>query len=87
MNPYAKAIQSVLRLVAVALVVIAFFLYTNDIYWLVPHLTGRPVAGIAANPPPPRPVLLALKSVPFWIGLVLYCKSRALAERFTKDLD
>jgi hypothetical protein len=37
--------------------------------------------------PLPRPGWLALKAIPFLTGLILFWKSRALAERLTKDLD
>jgi hypothetical protein len=74
-NVYTKVAQSVIRLVAFVLVVMSFFLYAADLYLFLSH---RPVPG---------PGWMVLKGVPFLIGLLLFWKSRALAERLTKDLD
>jgi hypothetical protein len=72
---WTKVAQSVIRLIAFALVVISCFLYADDLYLFLSHR------------PAPRSGRLALKAIPFLIGLILYWKSRALAVRLTKDLD
>ena len=74
-NAYTRVAQAVIRLIAFALVVISFFLYASDLYLFLSHQ------------PPPRPGTLALKAIPFLIGVALYWKSRALAGQLTKDLD
>jgi hypothetical protein len=74
-NTWTKVAQAVIRLIAFALVVVSCFLYADDLYLYLSH---RPA------PPSGR---LAWKAIPFLIGLVLYWKSRALADRVTKDLD
>jgi hypothetical protein len=75
MNPYAKAVQSVLRLIAFGCIILSLALYSSD-YFL--YLSYRPLPGRG---------LLALKGVPLLAGLVLGWKARALAERLTRDLD
>ena len=50
-------------------------LYANDIYLYLTHQS------------PGAPWVLGLKGLPFLAGAVLFYKSRALAVRFTKDLE
>jgi hypothetical protein len=76
MSPYAKAVLSALRLLALGCMLASLTLYANDVYL---NLTHRPPADAGW--------VLALKGVPFLAGAVLLWKSRGLAERFTKDLD
>ena len=75
MSTYTKAALSVIRLVAAGFIVMSLCLYSPDLFlWLSqkpPHHTG----------------VLVLKAFPLMIGLVLYWKSRDIAERLTKDLD
>jgi hypothetical protein len=70
-----KVAQAIIRLIAFALAVTSFLLYTGDILAFVEHQ------------PLPRPAVLALKGVPFLAGIVLAIKSRALAGRLTRDMD
>jgi hypothetical protein len=81
-NPYTRVAQAVIRLIAFALVVISFLLYISD------HVSQYEFAGLSLPPqPPPRRGRLAWQAIPFLIGLILFWKSRALADRLTKDLD
>jgi hypothetical protein len=75
LSPYTKIAQSVLRLLGVAFVMVSIFLYASDVYLI---LSGRR---------PSRPGVLALKGIPFLMGLVVFWKTRAWAERLTRDLD
>ena len=75
MNPYTKIVLRVIHLVAAALIVLTLCLCSPDLFLV---LSRHPI---------PHPVLLVFKGVPLVIGVVLYCKSRALAERWTKNLD
>jgi hypothetical protein len=74
-NAYTKVAQATIRLLAFALVIISLLLYVDDLRLLLSQM------------PLPRPGWLALKAIPFLTGLILFWKSRALAERLTKDLD
>jgi hypothetical protein len=74
-NIYTKIAQSVLRLLAFALVMTSAFLYSSDIYLLMAHRR------------PSKPGVLALKGLPLLLGLVFFWKSREWAEQLTKDLD
>lgn len=74
MSPYAKAVLAALRLLALGCMLASLCLYANDIYLsFTPH-------------PVPISWGLAWKGLPFLAGVILFAKSRALAERFTKDL-
>jgi len=75
MSPYAKAVLSVLRLVAFGCIILSLAFYSSD-YFL--YLSHRPLPG---------PGRLALKGAPLLAGLVLYWKGRALAIRLTRDLE
>jgi hypothetical protein len=74
-SPYIKAALFLIRLIATAFLLCGLFLYYDDLYlWL----SGKP----------PHPILvLALKAVPMLVGLAVFWKSRAIAERLTRDLD
>jgi hypothetical protein len=75
MNLYTKAVLSIIRLIASALFIISFFLYSSDAYVFLQNKTL------------PRPGFLVLKGIPLLVGLPLFVRGRALAEYFTKDLD
>ena len=75
MSPYAKAVLSALRLVALGCMLTSLLLYSNDIYL---HLRHRRATASW---------VLALKGLPFLAGVALFWKSRAWAERLTEDLD
>jgi hypothetical protein len=74
-NPYTRAAQSIIRLLAFGLVIFSFCLYASDVFLSLSH---RPVS---------RPASLALKGLPFLAGLVLFWKSSGLALYLTRDLD
>jgi hypothetical protein len=74
-SPYTKAVQSIVRLVAFGAVVFSVCLYASDVFL---YFSQRP---------PSRPLILALKGLPFLAGLVLFWKSSAMAMYLTKDLD
>ena len=85
-NAYTKVAQAIIRLIAFALVVTSFILYVSDRSISYLHAMAR--LNLAKEPsPPPRPGLPVLQAIPFFIGLILFWKSRALAERLTKDLE
>jgi hypothetical protein len=75
MNPYTKAVLSVIRLMACGLIILGFGLCASDIYLYLSH---HPVSS---------PVVLALKASPVLAGVALFAKSRAMAIHLTKDLD
>jgi hypothetical protein len=75
MSPYAKAALSVLRLAAFGCIILSLAFYSSD-YFL--YLSHRPL---------PSKAMLALKGLPFFIGLILYWKARPLALRMTRDLE
>ena len=75
MNPYTKAVLSVIRLVAAGFILLSLCLCLPDLFLLLSH---RPL---------PHPGLLVLKALPSVIGVVFYWKSNAIAKRFTQDLD
>jgi hypothetical protein len=75
MSPYAKAVLSLLRLVAFGCIILSLAFYSSD-YFL--YLSRKPVS---------VPGRLALKGIPFFAGLILYWKARALAVRLTRDLE
>jgi hypothetical protein len=75
MNPYTKAVLSVLRLAALGLIVLGPCLCAGDLFLYLRH---RPTAG---------PWRLALKGLPTLGGVALYWKARCLAERWTKDME
>ncbi len=75
MSPYAKAVLSACRLLALGCLFVSLGLYANDIYLYLSH---RPASGF---------LVLALKGLPFLAGAALFWKSRAIAEHLTKDLD
>jgi len=75
MSPYAKAALSVLRLIALACIILSLALYSTD-YFL--YLSHHPLSG---------PWRLALKGVPFLAGVVLYWRARPWALRLTRDLE
>ena len=75
MSPYAKAVCSAFRLLALGGMLVSLGLYANDIYL---HLSHRPASGF---------LVLALKGLPLLAGAVLFWESRPLAEYLTKDLD
>lgn len=74
-NAGMKVAQAVIRFVAFGLFLTSFLLYAGD---LLLYLSRRPVSGAGA---------LALKGVPLLLGVILYCASRPIAVRLTKDLD
>jgi hypothetical protein len=74
-NPYRKAALFVLRLIAAGFIILS-------LCWCLPELFLW-----TAHHPLKHPVLLALKTVPFVIGLLLYWKGGQIAEQLTKDLD
>jgi hypothetical protein len=76
MSPYAKAVLAALRLLALGGALVSLGLYANDLYLCLSH-----------QPAADGSFALALKSLPFLAGAVLFWKSRAWAEHFTKDLD
>jgi hypothetical protein len=81
-----KVAQAVIRLIAFGLVVTSFLLYVSDrSSYYVHALIGSDLT--KDQPPPTRPGLRALQIIPLVVGLILFWKSRALAERLTKDLD
>ena len=75
MSPYAKAVLSVLRLVAFGCIILSLSLYSTDYFLYLKH---RPMSGWG---------WLALKGLPLLAGLVLGWNARGLAERWTQDLD
>jgi hypothetical protein len=75
MSPYAKAVLAALRLLALGGMLASLSLYANDIYLYLTHRSSD------------APWVLALKGLPFLAGAILFYKSRALAVRFTKDLE
>ena len=75
MSPYAKAVLAALRLLALGGMLASLSLYANDAYLYLTHRSSD------------VPWVLALKALPFLAGAALFFKSRALAERFTKDLE
>jgi hypothetical protein len=75
MSPYAKAVLAALRLLALGGILASLSLYANDVYLYLTHRFSE------------VPWVLALKGLPFLAGAVLFCKSRVLAVRFTKDLE
>jgi len=76
MNPYTKAVLSVLRLAAIGLILVGASLYAIDAnLYFVRHL------------PISAPYVLALKGLPVLGGVILYWKARGLAEHWTKDFD
>jgi hypothetical protein len=75
MSPSAKAVLAALRLLALGGMLASLSLYANDIYLYLTHQS------------PGAPWVLGLKGLPFLAGAVLFYKSRALAVRFTKDLE
>jgi hypothetical protein len=74
-NAYTKVALSVIRLAAFGCIILSLCLCAGDLFLYM----SRQI--------PPQPLLIALKVIPFFFGLVLLLKSRALAEHFTKDLD
>jgi hypothetical protein len=74
-SPYARAVLSVIRLIACGLIILGFALCSTDFYLYLSH---RPIS---------RPVMLALKASPVLAGLALLVKARAMAIHLTKDLD
>lgn len=76
MSPYAKAVQSIIRMVAFGLVVLSACLYSSDVFLYMSRRGA--LSGTGA---------LALKGLPFLAGVVLFWKSSAMAGRFTKDLE
>jgi hypothetical protein len=74
-SPYTKAALFAIRLIAAGLVILSLCLYSTDLFLLLSH---RPLNFGAA---------FILKGFPIVAGLVLYAKSAAMAERFTRDLD
>jgi hypothetical protein len=86
LNAYTKVAQAVIRLVAFASVVISLLLFADDLYLQFnahgfdTDLHGTHYVVIHVH-------TLILKAIPLIIGLILFWKSRALAERLTKDLD
>jgi hypothetical protein len=85
-NTYTKVAEAVIRLVAFVFVVTSFLLYAVDPYVCSLLFPGH-YDMLSLPRPLPRPGLLALKAIPFLIGVALVCASRALAVHFTKDLD
>jgi hypothetical protein len=75
MSPYAKAVLSVIRLIAFGCVILSVSLYASDLYL---YLSQRPIAG---------PVRLTLKGLPILAGLALYWKGKEMAEYLTRDLE
>jgi hypothetical protein len=75
MSPYAKAVLSVLRLIAFGSIILSLSLYSTDYFLYLKH---QPMSGWG---------LLALKGAPLLAGLILGWNARALAEHFTRDLD
>jgi hypothetical protein len=79
MSPYTKAVRAAFRVLALGCMLVSLGLYANDIGWhIFLHWSDRPPSGF---------LLLALKGLPFLGGAVLFWKSRAIAEHFTRDLD
>jgi hypothetical protein len=74
-NVYTKVAQAVIRLVGFALIVTSLLLYLDDLRL---YLSQQPLSNRG---------VLVLKAMPFVIGVILFCVSRPLAERLTKDLD
>ncbi|HWD17644.1 MAG TPA: hypothetical protein VHB20_00065 [Verrucomicrobiae bacterium] len=75
MSPYTKALASVIRLVAVGLIIFSVCEYAGDVASRATHQGGGSAAA------------LALQAVPFLGGLILIWKSSSIAEHFTRDLD
>jgi len=62
-------------MIAFGLIVLSCCLCASDLFL---YLSERPAS---------RPVVLALKGLPFLAGLILFFKSSDMAAHFTKDLD
>jgi hypothetical protein len=75
MNPYFKAALFLIRFIAAGFLIFGITLLCSDIFLMLSH---KPVS---------RPAILALKSLPLLIGLVLFLKSYALAKNLTKDFE
>lgn len=68
-------VRSVIRLVAFGLIILSCSLGASDLFL---YLSMRPHSG---------PLVLTLKGLPFLAGVILFCKSSAMAAYLTKDLD
>jgi len=85
-NVYTKVAQATIRLIAFALILTGFLLNIGYLFdFLSPiQMNGTDYFVIHVHK---SAGWLILRVLPFLIGLILFWKSRALAERFTKDLD
>jgi hypothetical protein len=81
-NAYTKVAQATIRLIAFALVVISLLLYVDDLSRMFKFGDNYGSLFVVVHVH-----TLVLKAIPFLVGLILFWKSRALAERLTKDLD
>ena len=88
MNLYTRVAQSTIRIFAFAVVVISVVLFASEFSYLYKFAgqVGRDLPE-ERPPSPPHPGRLVLEAICFLIGVVLFWKSRALAERLTRDLD
>jgi hypothetical protein len=81
-NAYTRVARATIRLIAFALIVVSLLFYVEDLSSMFKFdgLTGGDYVGVHVHTP-------ILKAIPFFIGVILFWKSRALAERLTRDLD
>jgi len=98
-NAYTRVAQAVVRLIAFGLMVTSLLLFVEELMHLFNYggFTGGFNGGFNNGDVDMNgshyvvfrvaPGKLFLKGIPFLIGLILFWKSRALAERLTKDLN
>jgi hypothetical protein len=75
-NPYTKAILSLIRMISAGLMVTSLVYLSSCVFFAV----GRKESGEGFLP-------LALKSAPFVLGLVLWFKAYAISRKLTEDFD
>ncbi len=76
MNPYTKAVLSVLRLVAAGLILTSLVYLSSFVFFAV----GRKASGEGFFP-------VMLKGVPMILGVILWMRSYAIARKLTEDFD
>jgi hypothetical protein len=86
-NPYTRVARATIRLVAFALVLISLLLYAVDRLYLIHGMMDTVGPSPAIVRPPLRPGRLVFEAILLLLGVILFWKSRALAEHFTKDLE
>jgi len=75
-NPYTKVVLFVVRLAAFGLVFTSLLYLSSYVFFAVEKQSSGEGA-----------LSLTLKSTPFFLGIVLWIKSHAIARKLTKDFD